>query len=41
MKFNLFLFTSEKFQKDLKDEFRPQFWSNIQHSEVSSQGELK
>ena len=35
MKFNLFRFISEKFQKDLKEEFRPQFWSNVQHSEVS------
>lgn len=25
---------SEKCQKDLKDEFRPQFWSNVQQPEV-------
>lgn len=26
---------SEKCQKDLKDEFRPQFWSDVEESEVS------
>jgi len=25
----------EKCQKDLKEKFCPQFWSNVQHSEVS------
>ncbi|KAL9988810.1 hypothetical protein ACROYT_G003298 [Oculina patagonica] len=28
----------EKCQKDLKDEFRPQFWSNVQQTEVEVRG---